>query len=280
MVPRSPWASFAGIFIVTNLGLLAVGATLAVLPHYVKDNLGGSDMFWPVRWGTETGSNYLSLGNNAGPTSTYMEDWTFRWNPTSPEARYYRNWLTSKLRVTANTINPAVAGRLFASNSDETGGSLDYTTLSTQYLFQATSQAVNVALGNGYIGTDRGDDFDASIVLESGMVLVLEPVVWDDGHCGHRSEEIVAITHDGYAWLSSRAELDGMSEPQPKVETTVSPKPMAAAQKIKPAGEKLLQHGFLALPEGNRNEILGLTPPLVITKRQLECCVSELTRLL
>ena len=33
-----------GIFIVTNLGLLAVGATLAVLPHYVKDNLNGSDL--------------------------------------------------------------------------------------------------------------------------------------------------------------------------------------------------------------------------------------------
>jgi len=27
------WASFAGIFIVTNLGLLAVGATLPVLPR-------------------------------------------------------------------------------------------------------------------------------------------------------------------------------------------------------------------------------------------------------
>jgi MFS family permease len=38
------WAQFAGIFIVTNLGLLAVGATLAVLPHYVKDNLNGSDL--------------------------------------------------------------------------------------------------------------------------------------------------------------------------------------------------------------------------------------------
>jgi MFS family permease len=38
------WAPFAGIFIVTNLGLLAVGATLAVLPHYVKDNLDGSDL--------------------------------------------------------------------------------------------------------------------------------------------------------------------------------------------------------------------------------------------
>jgi MFS family permease len=41
---RAEWASFAGIFIVTNLGLLAVGATLAVLPHYVKDNLDGSDL--------------------------------------------------------------------------------------------------------------------------------------------------------------------------------------------------------------------------------------------
>src|SRR5215218_10346561 len=41
---RSPWASFAGIFIVTNLGLLAVGATLPVLPHYVKDELGGGDI--------------------------------------------------------------------------------------------------------------------------------------------------------------------------------------------------------------------------------------------
>jgi hypothetical protein len=41
---RREWASFAGIFIVTNLGLLAVGATLAVLPHYVKDSLDGSDL--------------------------------------------------------------------------------------------------------------------------------------------------------------------------------------------------------------------------------------------
>ena len=41
---REQWAGFAGIFIVTNLGLLAVGATLAVLPHYVKDNLDGSDL--------------------------------------------------------------------------------------------------------------------------------------------------------------------------------------------------------------------------------------------
>ena len=43
------------------------------------------------------------------------------------------------------------------------------------------------------------------------MVLVLEPVIWDDREAGHRSEEIVAITDDGYLWLSSRAELDGVA---------------------------------------------------------------------
>ena len=38
------WASFAGIFIVTNLGLLAVGATLPVIPHFVTEELDGSDL--------------------------------------------------------------------------------------------------------------------------------------------------------------------------------------------------------------------------------------------
>lgn len=59
-----------------------------------------------------------------------------------------------------------------------------------------------------FVGTDLGNEFDASLVLQPGMVLVFEPVIWDDGEGGHRSEEIVAVTDDGYAWLSSRAELD------------------------------------------------------------------------
>jgi acetylornithine/succinyldiaminopimelate/putrescine aminotransferase len=47
-----------------------------------------------------------------------------------------------------------------------------------------------------------------------------------------------------------------------------------------PIVEKLLQRGILALPEGDHNEILGLTPPLVITRRQLEYCIGELTKLI
>jgi Xaa-Pro dipeptidase len=59
-----------------------------------------------------------------------------------------------------------------------------------------------------FVGTDLGDAFDASLVLAPGMVLVLEPVIWQDGHAGHRSEEIIAVTDDGYTWLSSRADID------------------------------------------------------------------------
>jgi Xaa-Pro aminopeptidase len=62
-----------------------------------------------------------------------------------------------------------------------------------------------------FVGTDLGDDFDQALVLEPGMILVLEPVIWDDGHAGHRSEEIVAVTDDGYRRLSDAATLDGSS---------------------------------------------------------------------
>ncbi|HEU5082020.1 MAG TPA: Xaa-Pro peptidase family protein [Acidimicrobiales bacterium] len=52
------------------------------------------------------------------------------------------------------------------------------------------------------LGTDLGEAFDDSVVLEPGMVLVLEPVIWDDGAGGHRAEDIVVVTDDGWAPLS------------------------------------------------------------------------------
>jgi Xaa-Pro aminopeptidase len=52
------------------------------------------------------------------------------------------------------------------------------------------------------IGTDLGQEFDDNFVFPAGMVLVLEPVVWEDGTGGYRSEEIVVITEDGYVPLT------------------------------------------------------------------------------
>ena len=49
-----------------------------------------------------------------------------------------------------------------------------------------------------YVGSDIGEAFDASLVLAEGMVLVLEPIVWEDGAAGYRSEEVLLITEDGW----------------------------------------------------------------------------------
>ena len=48
-----------------------------------------------------------------------------------------------------------------------------------------------------FIGTDLGDEFDETLVLAPGKVIVLEPVIWEDGHWGFRAEDIVAVTDTG-----------------------------------------------------------------------------------
>ena len=54
-----------------------------------------------------------------------------------------------------------------------------------------------------FVGTDLGDDFDETVVLTPGNVLVLEPVIWDDGQSGFRAEDIVAVTDTGAEVLSN-----------------------------------------------------------------------------
>jgi Xaa-Pro aminopeptidase len=54
-----------------------------------------------------------------------------------------------------------------------------------------------------FIGSDLGLAFDDTVELASGMVFVLEPVVWRDGVGGYRSEEIVAVTDSGFERLTT-----------------------------------------------------------------------------
>lgn len=53
-----------------------------------------------------------------------------------------------------------------------------------------------------YIGTDRRLE-DDDLVLEAGMTMVFEPVIWKDGVGGYRSEELVAVTEAGCERLSA-----------------------------------------------------------------------------
>jgi Xaa-Pro aminopeptidase len=53
-----------------------------------------------------------------------------------------------------------------------------------------------------YVGTDLGDGYDRRLVLAAGTVVVIEPVVWDEGHSGYRSENVFVVTDEGCANLS------------------------------------------------------------------------------
>ncbi len=52
------------------------------------------------------------------------------------------------------------------------------------------------------IGTDFGEQFDDRLIMQPGMVVVFEPVIWEDGAAGYRSEDIVAVTDTGWVKLS------------------------------------------------------------------------------
>ncbi len=56
-----------------------------------------------------------------------------------------------------------------------------------------------------FIGTDLGLELEERTVLAPGMVLVLEPYVWEEGAGGYRAEVMIAITATGHERLSAPA---------------------------------------------------------------------------
>ena len=43
---------------------------------------------------------------------------------------------------------------------------------------------------------------------------------------------------------------------------------------------RMLEAGYILLPAGERGQVLELTPPLVITRSQMDAATAELERLL
>ena len=54
-----------------------------------------------------------------------------------------------------------------------------------------------------FMGTDRSLEGDDDIELLPGMTIVFEPVIWQDGIGGYRSEELVVVTDTGCDRLSA-----------------------------------------------------------------------------
>ena len=143
------------------------------------------DLIW-----VDNGVNYC------GYQSDYGNTWIVGREPNAHEREHYAAWRA----VLDRALGALHAG---ATNADLTAAAGEAfgrrPWLSHFYLAHGTGiESAEMP----YVGTDLGAEFDAGFVLASGMVMVFEPITWEDGVGGFRAETIVAVTDDGYEVLS------------------------------------------------------------------------------
>jgi Xaa-Pro dipeptidase len=127
----------------------------------------------------------------------YCSDWGRTWvvgeNPTPEQNANFDKWRSILDAVLAVTTEGATAGDLARAAIAANGGTKPW----LPHFYLGHGIGTNAA-EMPMIGTDLGEQFDDNFVFPAGMLLVLEPVVWEDGTGGYRAEEIVIITEDGY----------------------------------------------------------------------------------
>ncbi len=132
-----------------------------------------------------------------GYCSDFGRTWIVGGDPSPRQQAQFRRWddiMTAVFDVTRAGATAADLGRA-ATEANE--GAKPW----LPHFYLGHGIGVNAA-EMPMIGTDLGDEFDKNYVLQAGMVLVLEPVVWEDGTGGYRSEEIVVITEEGWIKLT------------------------------------------------------------------------------
>ena len=132
-----------------------------------------------------------------GYCSDFGRTWLVGEEPTSRQQAQFHKWRQILDAVLAVTKAGATSGDLARAAIAANGGTKPW----LPHFYLGHSIGTNAA-EMPMIGTDLGQVFDDKFVFPPGMVLVLEPVVWEDGTGGYRSEEIVVITEDGYVSLT------------------------------------------------------------------------------
>jgi Xaa-Pro dipeptidase len=132
-----------------------------------------------------------------GYCSDFGRTWIVGKDPTPRQQAQFERWfdiMTAVLKVARAGATAADLGRAATAAN---GGIRPW----LPHFYLGHGIGVNAA-EMPMIGTDLGAQFDENFVLESGMVLVLEPVVWEDGTGGYRSEEVLVITEEGWIRLT------------------------------------------------------------------------------
>jgi Xaa-Pro aminopeptidase len=132
-----------------------------------------------------------------GYQSDYGHTWVVGWAVTDRQREHARRW-RDLVDAVVDVTKPGATGRDLTRAAGAAYGRRPW--LSHLYLAHGTGTE---SAEMPFIGTDLGAAFDESIVLAPGMVLVLEPVVWEDGHGGFRAEEIVFVTDGGCERVSN-----------------------------------------------------------------------------
>ncbi len=133
----------------------------------------------------------------AGYCSDFGRTWLVGEKPTARQQDQFHKWRAILDAVLSVTKAGATSGDLARAAISANEGEKPW----LPHFYLGHSIGVNAA-EMPMIGTDLGEEFDDNFVFPAGMVLVLEPVVWEDGTGGYRSEEIVFITEGGWTSLT------------------------------------------------------------------------------
>ena len=144
--------------------------------------LNEGDVLW-----VDTGISYAGFHSDFGRT------WVVGREPDARQRAQFDQWRAIMDAVLGVTRSGATAADLTAAAKDANGGAKPW----MPHFYLGHGLGIDSA-EMPYVGSDIGAAFDASLVLEEGMVLVLEPLVWDDGAAGYRAEEVLLITADGW----------------------------------------------------------------------------------
>jgi Xaa-Pro aminopeptidase len=131
----------------------------------------------------------------AGYHSDFGRTWVVGREPTTRQQAQFWKWREIMDAVLAVTRAGATAADLTRAASAVVRGGRPW----MPHFYLAHGLGVDSA-EMPFVGTDLGDEFDASLVLVPGMVFMLEPIVWDEGASGYRSEDAIVITEEG--WIS------------------------------------------------------------------------------
>lgn len=184
----------------------------------------GIDPIWQVMPSTRAAGPWTTHGDIAYPTAStsrllregdviwvdtgihvagYSSDFGRTWivgtdpRPTARQHAQFRRW-RQVIDAVLGTCKPGATGLdLGRAAIEANGGTRPW----IEHFYLAHGVGTDSA-EMPLIGTDLGVAFDEQVMLAPGMVLVLEPVIWDDGAAGYRSEDIYAVTDDGWTQLS------------------------------------------------------------------------------